>query len=155
MSWDNGTIGGLLAVEQYKLGRIGPEPLQGLVGAARHNQASQDQLVPREVSTAATGTAVVLVTGAGRLFKMRVENLTTDIIFVVIADNVAAQTICAGRAPARVSSSVPSVCEVTCYEDPHVVGVAFSTSLRVRAFILDGTGTTTAASGVTVKLLVG
>lgn len=156
MAWDNGTVDALRNAENQKPGRIGSQPLMGLIRAARDNQGQAEQPVPREVNVAsAISTAVVAVTGAGRLYKVRIENLTTDTIFVVIADNVAAQTIAAGKCPPRISATVPSTCEVTLFEDPGVTGVAFATSLRVRAFIIDGTGTTTASAGVSVKLLVG
>lgn len=155
MSWDNGTIGGLLAAEQQKVGRIGPEPLQALVATARHNQAAQDQPVPREVSLTDLTTVQTVVSGAGRLYKVRVQNLTADIVFVVLSDSVVLQIIGAVKVAARVSASIPTTAEAVFFEDNIVTGESFATSLLARAFKLDGTGNVAAAAGVSVKVLVG
>lgn len=152
--WDNGTIASLLAGEQYKSGRIGPCALQGLVASARHFQAAIDQPAPREITLTNLTTVQVAVSAAGRLYKARIENLTADIVFVVLSDSVDLQIIAALKAGARVSATVPTTAEATWFEDTIVTGVAFATSLRARAFKLDGTGNVAAASGVTVKLLV-
>lgn len=159
MSWDNGTIGGLLAGEQYKAGRIGSEPLNALVAAARHNQPAADQPVPREITLATPATDWIttqtLVSSAGRLYKVRIENLSADPVFAVFADNVIAQIIAAVTVPARISATIASVAEATFFQDPHVTGERFLTSLLCRIMKIDGTGTTAAAAGQTVKVLVG
>lgn len=156
MAWDNGNVSALLMAQNQKVGRIGPQPLMGLVRSARDNQGQADQPNPREVTiTNANGTAQVAVTGAGRLFKIRVDNLTADIVFVVCSDSVDLQIIAAAKAAARISATVAQGAESTNFEDPNVTGTLFSTSLRVRAFKLDGTGNVGAANGVTVTLLVG
>jgi hypothetical protein len=158
MSWDNGTIGGLLAAEQYKSGRIGPEPLQALVATARHNQATADQPVPREITLATPvtdwATSQTLVTGAGRLFKVRVENKSTDSIYAVFADSVIQQVIAAVVVPIG-AATVATTAEATLFADPGVTGEAFATSLICRVRKIDGTGTTAAANTVVVKVLVG
>ena len=159
MSWDNGTIGGLLAGEQYKAGRIGPEPLKALVATARGNQPAADQPVPHEITLATPvsgwDTTQTLVSAAGRLYKVRIENLSADPVFAIFADNVIAQVIAAVTVPARISSTVPSTVEATFFQDPHVTGERFLTSLLCRMFKIDGTGSTAAAAGQTVKVLVG
>lgn len=155
MSWDNGTIGGLLAAENQKAGRIGPEPLHALIATARHNQAAQDQPVPREITLTNLTTVQTAVTGAGRLYKVRVENLSADIVFVVLSDSVVLQIIGAVKVAARVSATVATTAEATFFEDNIVTGESFVTSLLARAFRLDGTGNVAAATGVTVKVLVG
>jgi hypothetical protein len=155
MAWDNGTIAGLLAGEQYKTGRIGPCALQGLVASARHFQAAIDQPVPREITLSNLTTVQIASASAGRLYRARIENLSADIVFVVLSDNVDLQIIAALKVIARVSATVATTAEATWFEDNIVTGVAFATSLRARAFKLDGVGNVAAASGVTVKLLVG
>ena len=155
MAWDNGTIGGLLGAENQKAGRIGPEPLQGLIATARHNQAAQDQPVPREITLTDLTTVQTVVTGAGRLYKARVQNLSADPVFVVLSDNVVLQIIGAVKCAARVSATVATTAEVTFFEDNIVTGESFATSLLARAFKIDGVGNVAAAVGVTVKVLVG
>ncbi len=153
--WNPGTVQGLLDREQYKLGRVGQDPFVGVVAAVRQAQPSFDFGNPSEVIISnANGTSQTISASGGRLYKLRIENLTTDIVFVIVADSVIAQVIGAVRAAARVSSSVPSVTEVTFFSDPAGVGEIFATSLLVRAFKLDGTGSTGADNGVTVKALI-
>jgi hypothetical protein len=156
MAWNPGTIQGLLANEQYKLGRVGPEPFRGLLAGVQQMQAAVDLENPAVVNiTNADETSQTIKSSPGRLYKLRVENLTADIVFVIVADGVIAQVIGAVKAEARISASVPSVAEVTFFADPKSVGEAFATSLLVRAFKLDGTGSTGAADGVSVQALVG
>lgn len=155
MAWDNGTVASLLAGEQYKVGRLGPCALQGLVASARHFQAAIDQPAPRELTLTNLGTVQIALASAGRLYRARIENLSADIVFVVLSDNVDLQIIAAVKCGARVSATVATTGESTFFEDIIVTGVAFATSLRARAFKLDGTGNVAAAAGVTVKLLVG
>lgn len=153
--WNPGTIQTLQDQEQYKLGRVGQDPFMGLLAAVRQAQPSFDFGNPSEVIiTNANGTSQTISASAGRLYKLRIENLTADIVFVIVADGVIAQVIGAARAAARVSSTVPSVAEVTFFADPAGAGEIFATSLLVRAFKLDGTGSTGAADGVTVKALI-
>ena len=159
MSWDNGTIGSLLAAEQVKKGRIGPEPLQALVATARHNQPAADQPVPREITLAtpvtAWDTSQVLVTGPGRLYRVRVENMSADIVFAFFADSVIAQVIAAVRVPAAITAgTTASASEAVFFSDPHVTGELFVTSLLCKIFKLDGTGNVAAVTQ-TVKVLVG
>lgn len=156
MSWESGFVDALRKAQNQKVGRIGPEPLEGSIASARHNEGQANQLTPREVTIVnANGTAQVAATGAGRVFKIRVDNLSADIVFVVVSDSVDLQIIAAAKAPARISATVQQGAESTSFEDPHVTGVAFATSCRVRAFKLDGTGNVGAANGVTVTLLLG
>jgi len=154
MSWNPGTIQTLMDTEQYNVGRIGMDPLRSLIGAATQARASFDLGNPSVTSiTNANGTSQTVVPAAGRLYRLRVENLTADIVFVIVADSVIAQVIGAVKCAARVSSTVPTTAIANFYEDPAGVGEIFSTSLICRAFKLDGTGTTGANNGVTVAAL--
>lgn len=152
--WNPGTIQDLLDREQYKPGRVGMEPFRGLLMAERQVQASFDLGNPATtVISNVNGTSQIISSAAGRLYKVRVENLTADPIYLILADSVIAQVIGAVKAVARVSASVPTVVEATWYEDPAGCGETFATSLICRAFKIDGTGTTQAANGVTLYAL--
>lgn len=154
MSWNAGTIQTLQDLEQYKLGRVGQDPFTGLLAAVKQAQPSFDFGNPSLTTILnANGTSQTISSAAGRLYRLRIENLTADIVFVIVADSVIAQVIGAGRAAARISATVPSVTEVTFFADPAGVGEVFATSLLVRAFKLDGTGSTGADNGVTVTAL--
>lgn len=159
MAWDNGTTESLLRSENNKVGRIGSQPLMGLIRAARDNQGQADQPAPRTIvlSSPVTdwATTQTLASGPGRLYRVRIDNLTADIVFAIFADSVIAQVIGAVRVGARISSTVATSAEVTFFEDPNVTGERYVTSLLARAFKLDGTGSTAAATGLTLTVLVG
>lgn len=154
MAWNPGTIQDLMDREQYNVGRIGMDPLRGLIGAQQQARQSFDFGNPSVTTISnANGTSQTISSAAGRLYRLRVENLTADIVFVIVADSVIAQVIGAVKLAARVSATVPTTAHVNFYEDPAGVGEIFSTSLICRAFKLDGTGSTGAANGVTVYAL--
>lgn len=154
MAWNPGTIQTLLDTEQYNVGRIGMDPLRGMLQAVLQAQPGFDLGNPAvTIITDANGTSQTIKSAAGRLYRLRVENLTADIVFVIVADSVIAQVIGAVKVAARVSATVPSTAIVNFYEDPAGVGESFATSLICRAFKLDGTGTTGAANGVSVFAL--
>lgn len=156
MPFQAGNIADLLAGEAYKQGVIGKWPLQSIIEAARAVQPAADCPNPRTIIVSnAIDVAQVALTGSGRLYRVRIENLSSTAIFALVSDSVNAQIIAAGVCNVRVSATVAACCEAAMFADPVGPGVPFGTSLRVRAFQLDGTGTTAANSGVTVKLLVG
>jgi hypothetical protein len=154
MAWNAGTIQTLIDTEQYNVGKIGMDPIRGMIGAAVQAEAAFDLGDPSVTSiTDANGTTQTIKASPGRLYRLRVENLSADIVFVIVADSVIAQVIGAVKVPARLSSTVPSTAIVNFYEDPAGVGETFATSLICRAFKLDGTGSTGAANGVSVFAL--
>jgi hypothetical protein len=156
MAWNAGTIQTLFDREQYNVGRIGMDPLNGMLMAVKQAQQAVDLGNPSVTTILnADENSQTIVTGAGRLYRLRVENLTAAIVFVIVADSVIAQVIGAVKVRARVSATVPSTAIVNFFEDTAGVGETFATSLIVRAFQLDGTGNTGAADGVTVHALTG
>jgi hypothetical protein len=152
MSWDNGTIGGLLAGEQYKTGMVGSHALKAVVQAARDNQARADQPVPAQSSiTDANGTAQTLRGSAGRLYLIRVVNTDNDAISVTLTDGGTTIVVGGCTCPAGATGN-PGVCEVAFFGGAKGAGQSILTDLRVRAY-KSSDGTTPADAGNTVTAL--
>lgn len=140
----------LLAAEQYKAGKIGDHLIQAVFAAFyRISPATRAlaALYTRTVLTTVQDTAQVVKSGAGNVYRLRVENLSADAIVVDVLD----ATVLRQRmfCPARVSATVQSCAEDAASTDTQGVGVEYASSINVKAFKASD-GTTPAAAGVTV-----
>lgn len=156
--WNPGTVGELLAAEQYKGGFTGSHLMQAVIRAARDNQGAQDQPNPAKSSVSnANGTAQTLRASAGRLYHARIVNTDDDAVNVVFSDGGNTIIVGGGVCPAQIAASgsipaIPGVCEVAWTAGRHGNGQLITTDLRVRAFKLSD-GTTGSDNGVTVTAL--
>lgn len=153
MAWNAGTIQTLIDTQQYRLGTVGMEAIRAVIDAVRQAQPATDLANPAISSVVdANGTSQILRSSAGRLYWVRIENLTAvavNVVFTITADTI---VVGGGYLPARVSSTIPSVLEIAFFGSPPGVGEAITTDLRVRAFTASD-GTSGAAAGVTVYAL--
>lgn len=150
MAVEYGTILSDLAVEQYKTGKIGNQLISAvftaLKGLAPFKRSVGDNLT-RAVISNANGTAQAVKTGAGVLYRVRVQNGSTSKIVVDILDGTVARKrmFC----PAGVSATDVRSSESADSTDTDGVGTEFDTSINVKAFLASD-GTTPAAANVTV-----
>jgi hypothetical protein len=153
MSWNAGLVQTLIDLQQYRLGGVGMEAIRAVIDAARQFQPGVEQITPAITSiTDANDTAQLLRTSAGRLYWLRIENLTAvaiNAVFTITANTI---VVGGGYVPARISATVPSVLEIPFFGSPNGVGELITTDLRARAFTASD-GSTGAAAGVTIFAL--
>jgi hypothetical protein len=154
MAWNPGTVQTLIDLQQYRLGAVGMEAIRSVIDAAKQWQPGVEQPSPAITSAADVDDSptIVLRSSPGRLYWLRIENLTAaaiNAVFTITADTI---VVGGGYVPARISASVPSVLEIAFFGSPNGVGMAITTDLRVRAFTASD-GTTGAAAGVTIYAL--
>lgn len=153
MAWNPGTVQTLIDTQQYRLGAVGMEAIRSVIDAARQYEPAFDSLNPAVTSTTNTDeTSQSLRASAGRLYWVRIENLTAAAVNVVLTTGGDTIVIGGAYVPARISASLPSVTEIAFFGSPNGVGEAIATSLLARAFTASD-GTTGAADGVTVFAL--
>lgn len=109
--------------------------------------------------TNAISTAQTAVATAGTLYRGRVQNTSASEVIVIVSDAGNNIIVAATRCPATGTTGPGGATVAGCAEfdvngGADGVGIPFLTDLRVRAFLASD-GTTTAASGVTVKLQYG
>lgn len=153
MSWNPGVVQTLIDTQQYRLGSVGMEAIRAVIAASQQYQPAVEQETPAISSTTNTDeTSQTLRSSTGRLYWVRIENLTAAAVNVVLTTG--GDTIVLGGAyvPARVSASIPAVTELAFFGSPNGVGELIPTSLLARAFTA-ADGTTGAADGVTVFAL--
>ncbi len=153
MAWNAGTVQTLIDLQQYRLGAVGMEAIRAVIEAAKQFQPGVEQANPSISSiTDANGTSQLLRTSAGRVYWIRIENLTAvaiNAVFTITADTI---VVGGGYVPARISATIPSVLEISFFGSPNGVGELITTDLRARAFTASD-GTSGAAAGVTIYAL--
>lgn len=153
MAWNAGTVQTLIDLQQYRGGAVGMEAIRAVIEAAKQFQPGVEQQNPTISSvTDANDTAQLLRSSAGRLYWLRIENLTAVAINAVFTMGGNTIVIGGGYVPARISTTVPSVLELAFFGSPNGVGELLTTDLRARAFTASD-GTTGAAAGVTIYAL--
>jgi len=154
MAWNAGTVQTLIDLQQYRLGAVGMEAIRAVIEAAKQFQPGVEQQNPAIVSATDVDDSptVVLRASAGRLYWLRIENLTAvaiNAVFTITADTI---VVAGAYDPARISTTVPSVLEIAFFGSPNGVGELITTDLRARAFTASD-GTSGAAAGVTIYAL--
>lgn len=150
MALEAGTTAALLAQEQYKPGKIGDHLIQAVFQAIIRIQPSVRAIASaytRAVISNANSTAQAVKSGAGRLYRIRVENQTASAVVVDILDGTVLRARC--FAPAQTSATIPGCGEQAGSTDTDGVGVEYATSIQCKSFLASD-GTTTAAAGVKV-----
>lgn len=156
MALDPGTAQRLENARAYKGGQITFRHLAAFIRDFEEKMnAGQSFNNPIEGKvTNANGTAQIVTTGAGTLFRCRVENSDNEAVIVLVSDGVNAVIIGAVHCPAAGATGPGGATVNGCGEfdvngGTFGFGVPFATDLRVRAFKASD-GTTGADNGCTV-----